>query len=148
MKLHRCELALVGILLASIVGCAGQKDITQTLEVQRSGVIGQCFEVSAQSDLIKDRRSLLIVAPDDWRWRDDPRIGKVDAGTRVIACRVIEVTELAEVFIVLPSYWKHDDTMSRILNGPFAGKEVNLTRSRWGDGARVFVPTTIPSSKP
>jgi hypothetical protein len=82
-----CHFILMATALFTAGACGGQKDLTQTLAVQRSGVLGHWYQVTAESDLIKDKPSdtFEIVSPDYPQWPRNHRVGKVQAGTRVNA---------------------------------------------------------------
>lgn len=146
MRPQQYGLSILCLLLAIAGGCGSHTDLTQTLEVQRSGVLGQWYLVRRESDLIKDKPSdtLQIVATDYPAWPRNFRVGKVQAGTRVVVCRVVRITELA-AFMVLPVYYTHECVMGMVLDGPYAGKEVNVS-GRLGDDGNMLVPTTRPSA--
>ena len=129
MRLSRLAIPLPCVLIAIAVGCTGQKDVSQTPQWRNSDVFGIEYQLTRNAALVKDKRTndLVVVAiSTDEQWLT--RIGDVQAGTRMVVRRVVRTTEVAEVFIILPSYWTHDDELATIVNGPFGGKEVNLTR--------------------
>jgi hypothetical protein len=68
-------------------------------------------------------------------------------GTRVVSCRVVEITQLG-AFMVLPVYATNRFTLGMVLDGPYAGKEVDLTSSLLADKNGILVPTTRPSERP
>ena len=138
-RLQYAILLTLGLIAAA--GCGSHKDLTQTLAAQQSGVLGRWYQVSAESDLIRDKPSdtLEIVPPDYPQWPRNERVGKVQPGTRVVSCRVVEITEAALI---------HDTTqrtLGMILDGPYAGKEVDLTESLAVDQKGILMPTTGPS---
>jgi hypothetical protein len=55
----------------------------------------------------------------------------------------VKVTELA-AFMVLPVYYTHQCTLGMVLDGPFAGQEVNITQSL----VITRKPTLVPATKP
>jgi len=67
MVCRRCSFT-IGLALSAILGgCRSHTDLTQTLEVQRSGVLGQRYEVKNDSDLIRDKPSnTLQIVPQDY----------------------------------------------------------------------------------
>src|SRR5438128_1742860 len=110
-------LGALGILTALAGGCGGRKDLTQTADVQRSGVLGVGYRVRADSELVKRYRRLVIVAPHDSAWYGFRRIGTVGAGTRVVSSRVVRDTELV-AFMIGPVYHTHECVLGTIVDGP------------------------------
>ena len=144
MTSHLYRLSALGILMALAGGCGGRKNLTQTVGVQRSGVLGQLYEVPTDSELVKRYGRLTIVAPDHSAWHGVPRIGKVSAGTQIISSRVVRDTDLV-AFMILPVYHTHECILGKIVHGPHAGKEVDLSDPFGAKLDRVPVPNTQPS---
>ena len=138
-RLQYLVVSAVSVLTAG--GCGSYKDLTQTLAAQRSGVLGRWYQVSAESDLIRDKPSdTLDIVPTDYpHWPRNERVGKVQPGTRVVSSRVVEIREAALISDLTQR------TLGMILDGPYAGKEVDLTESLAADQKGILVPTTGPS---
>jgi hypothetical protein len=144
---RRSVAALVGLIVWSLAsGCASHTDRTQTLEVQRSGVLGRWYQLPRDAELVKGGWSGLLVFadPDDPAWHGQKRLGKVYAGTKIVSCRELRVSELV-AFMILPVYWKHDCVMGMIVEGPQAGKEVNLSDPFGARLAPISRPTSTTS---
>jgi hypothetical protein len=149
MVLPHYSFSICLVLFLFLVGCGSQTDLTQTLEVQRSGVLGKRLQVMNDSDLIKDKPSntLQIVPRDFPQWPRNYRVGTVQAGTRVVTCRVLRITELAG-FMVLPFYYTRECVLGMILDGPHAGKEVLVSEPLMTFRENVLGPATNPSTLP
>ena len=142
MKRHFYTISALSILLTLAGGCGGQTDLTQTLRVQQSGLLGRWYEVRSDSDMVKRYGRLVIVAPDDSAWQGVPRAGKVSAGTKIVSCRVVRATDLV-AFMVLPVYYTREKILGMIVDGPHAGKEVDLS-GPFGAKLDAVAPATQP----
>ena|ERR1051326_4300259 len=143
MTAQAYRITTLGILLAFSTGCGGQTDLTQTLEAQRSGLLGRWYQLPSDSDLIKRYSRFVLVAPNDPLWQNAKRIGKVDAGTRLVSCRLIRATDLV-AFMVFPVTHTHDCVLGMIVDGPHAGEEIDLSDPF---GAKLD-PARIPATQP
>jgi hypothetical protein len=106
-------------------GCGSHCDLTQTPEIQKSGILGTCVRTTQPLDLFKDNPSdtLRLVTKDHPSYGRGERIGQVAAGTRLCVNQVVRISELAG-FMVFPMYYHWTCTMARIEDGPHAGKEI------------------------
>lgn len=151
MKPRRLVVTLL-CLANAFCGCCFHKDLTESAQVQASGMLGQGFHTTEPLDLIEDRhtRTFFLAKRDIQEgmphvddshlrseavanrssnafWKASPRdqfIGAVDAGTELRVNRVERVSELIAILVVLPEYWHWNCTLAKIEAGPYAGKEV------------------------
>ena len=107
-------------------GCCFHKNLTETTEVQKSGVLGERFHTTQKLELIKDKHTgiLRMVTKDHQFSERDKQIGEVEAGTELEVNQVMRVTELIAMLGILPEYWSWNCTQAKIESGSFIDKEV------------------------
>ncbi|HVT90400.1 MAG TPA: hypothetical protein VHD56_16220 [Tepidisphaeraceae bacterium] len=140
----RGSLIIGGIsLLPLVCGCSNYTDLTQTPDVQRLDVLGKWYRVVEDSDLIKDHPSdtLEIVRTDYPHYPRNHHVGKVGAGTVVVTCRVVRIGEWT-----FPFYYEYNTIMGVIMDGPHAGKEVNMLETFETQPSNLYEPTTKPAN--
>jgi hypothetical protein len=128
MSVSRLFILLVVVESILFCGCCTHKDLTETAQVQGSGILGQRFRTIEQLELIKDKHThtMLLVMQDFPAMQRTGQIGVVEAGTELRVDQVVRVTELIAILVILPEYYSWNCTLAKIESGPYDGKEVAI----------------------
>ena len=132
-------------LLAAATGCGGRVDITQTLVVQRSGVLGLWYETTGESRLAEQWGSTVLELSAGEKPAAASGKATIQSGTRLVTNRVVRINQS----VGFPFYLLSDCLFAMILDGPDAGTEVLITNGVLGSipDNKVLKPTTRPAGR-
>jgi len=133
-------LLLLASIFSLVSGCVSQKDVTQSDFALRYGGLGRWYSLRSESNLVYNPEAgMLMITPAEFALKWNSRqVGKLSAGTSLVCNRII----LLEV----PKYYLHDYfKIGMIMEGPYKGKEVNMTASNIWTESNVIVPSKNPS---
>src|SRR6476661_4012512 len=105
-------------------GCGCYKDITQWPEVQKTGIVGQCFVSKKELVVVKNQWTEMQEAatPEEAKYMNT-LLGKLDVGTRVKIVRVERHCDGGDWLVE-----ERKTPIGLVENGPYTGREFAMSR--------------------